>query len=141
MRTNFLLVSLAAMVAACSEQQPTSPAATTRAGVRPSADISAATNATAPAPQAKPVDQVGFTKVAVITSDFGSAAVGQTGGVDAVCPDGWLATGGGYQLYAGHPEVVTNRPVYSPPRAWNLSVDNSKGATNATFKAWVLCVS
>lgn len=139
MRTNFLLVSLAAVVAACSDQQqPTSPAGKTRA---PSADISAPSSATAPSPQAKPVDQVGFTKVAVIASDMVSALAGQYGSASAKCPDGWLATGGGYQLYAGHPEVITDRSEYVPPRSWGLAVDNTKGVTDATFKVWVVCVS
>lgn len=146
MRTNFFLVSLAAMVVACSDQQPTSPAAGARPGVRPSADIGASANAAAPAPQAKPVDQVGFTKAIVVYADLVSIPAGKFGDGTAWCPAGTVATGGGYQYYTfyTHPAVQVNRPNTSDKTAsgWLVGLDNTQaGAGDVLLRPYVMCVS
>jgi len=145
MRTNFLLVSLAALLAACSEQQqPTSPATGLRSEPHPSGDYNAGTNAAAPVQQAKPVDQVGFTQAVVLTSGVISVTAGQVGVESVSCPDGSVAIGGGYQILGGPNEAtaVTSRPTTLPtPRGWAVGVNNRLGATDASFNLYVVCVS
>ena len=146
MRTNFLLVSLAAMVVACSDRQPTSPAATTRQSVRPSTDIGAPINGATPAPQAKPVDQVGFTKAVVVYADLILVSAGKAGGGTAWCPAGSVAIGGGYQYYTffTEPAVRANRPDTSDKTAsgWLVGILNTQaGAGDVNVRPYAVCVS
>jgi len=146
MRTSILFLSLAAIVVACSEQQPTSPAAKTP-GVRPQADASPSGGA-APAPQAKPVDQVGFTKAALAFSDLVTVAVGEFKDATAYCPAGAAAVGGGYQTYSlnggTQPIVFVNRPanLIGTPTGWLAGLTNNQaGAAQIYLRSYAVCVS
>jgi hypothetical protein len=145
MRTYFLLVSLAAAAAACSEQQqPTSPATAVRTEPRSSAAYTDVANAAAPSPQAKPVDQVGFSKAVAIYSDPLYVPAGQLAAGTATCPVGSFAIGGGYNIFltagikvlSSHPDLVGD-----VPRGWTLTMDNTAGATQGGFRVWAVCVS
>lgn len=146
MRTQFLLVSLVAMLAACSEQQqPTSPTTAARTEPR-SGDYSAAANTAGGAPQAKPVDQVGFSKAVTIFSDPLYVPAGQLAAGEATCPTGSFAIGGGHSIFlTGGVKVLSSHPdvnaVGDIPRAWTLTMDNTTGATQAGFRVWAVCVS
>ena len=99
MRNSFLLLSIAAFVAACSEQQqPTSPAT-----IGASASASAGLLSTSPLATAngKPTDQVGFTKVFTVTgASVNIVGIAGPKAATASCPAGSYAVGGSYEINA-----------------------------------------
>ena len=146
MRT-LLLVSTALFLAACSDNpQPTAPrsigSATTGAGA---GNRAPATQAVATS-NAKPVDQVGFTKVTPIYSSPNVwVNPGEYKWAVASCPDGSVVVGGGYEFSGGNgnkdaPAFASeNRP---DGNTWRVGVANyATGAQVTSFRAWVLCAS
>ena len=96
MRNRLLLLSIAGVIAAGSEQQqPTSPAII---GASPSAPAAVSSTGPIATANGKPTDQVGFTKVFTVTGTLVNI-VGVAGPktATATCPAGSYAVGGGYE--------------------------------------------
>ena len=133
------------IVAACSDQrEPTSPAtrATTRAS---SADVAAATSAPSAGGQAKPTDQVGFTKITLI-ENYEVVPVGGSAQIIALCPVGSTVTGGGFSagVYAvGKPIVSHSRVItIGNQNGWSIGIENTAaGAAAAGIHVHGLCAS
>jgi hypothetical protein len=146
MRNSLILFSLAALVAACSEQdqQPTSPARS--AGATPASSPVVSSASQLGNAQAKPTDQVGFTQVSYLLGVSQKVAAGGNGEAVAMCPLGTQVTGGGYRLMTVSPGAM---PLFSrsmvyyegAQTGWVVSLRNSApGATEAEFGATVVCV-
>jgi len=150
MRTRFYLVSITVLIAACSQDnQPTSPVRG-RSDVAPnSANTSTApTTDGAKAPQAKPIDQVGFTKVTLVTGAPVTVDAGKVGGEEVQCPAGSIPTGGGFRILDQQTVPVPPIPFLSEPNnlanptGWVVAVTNrAPGAVTSTVTAYVLCAS
>ena len=95
MRTAIIL-ALVAAVAACDDQQqqPTSPIAP-RAAAQVGGDVGPVTQGIK-LPDARPTDQVGFTKVATYSPGLTTLVAGETTDIYAACPAGSFMTGGGH---------------------------------------------
>lgn len=143
MRT-ILLISAAAVLAACSDnQQPTAP--------RSASSRSSAAGQVAPStqgiklPDAKPVDQVGFTKVGQIYTGVVWVNPGEFKWAVATCPDGSTVVGGGYEFSGGNgnkdaPAFISESRPWE--NTWRVAVSNyATGSQQAGFRAWVLCAS
>ena len=94
MRTLFILASVAAVLAACSDhEQPTSPAKAQREAGAPAGGIAASTQqVSGQASPAKYLKTVAYVDSTVL------APVGYITDVDLVCPAGMQVIGGGYYL-------------------------------------------
>jgi len=139
MRKSFLLISAAVLISACADDQhSTAPTS------RPSASgRSAASDVgnSAPAPQAKPNSQAGFTTVSSVTSSQGVndnySFTATT--VVASCPAGSTLTGGGSQISGN----AAARVDYSGPdgaNGWKVVIENP-AYTTIYFHAFALCAS
>ena len=132
------------IVAACSDQrEPTSPAArvTTRAAT---ADVGAASLATAGG-QAKPTDQVGFTKITLI-ENYEVVPLGGSAQIIALCPIGSTVTGGGFSagVYATGKPIISHSRVITVgnQNGWSVGVENTAvGAAAAGVHVHGLCAS
>lgn len=150
MRTRSLMLAAATLVlAACADDQhPSAPASPHSVGrSSASGDVAPGTQ-TISTPNAKPQDQVGFTKVVYVGSGNISAPAGQTSGGSATCPAGSIAISGGYTLYvtAGAPSpLVTSTSPSGPtpnPTGWSVAISNeAAGAGAAVFQVYALCAS
>jgi hypothetical protein len=99
-------------------------------------------------PNAKPQDQIGFTKVNMLHSGNLAAPAGQTIGGSQACPVGTFAVGGGYTLYVAPgvpaPVVMQTAPtgLASSPDGWAVVLANdAPGAAQAAFQVYALCAS
>jgi len=151
MRPVIMLVSLA-LITACSDQDhPTSPIQP-RSGLEPRA-LNATDNSIASeikVAQAKPTDQVGFTKTTVIESNPIWIIPGSDETYYVNCPAGSMVTGGGYtlnipSLFVGSPPFVYNsRPVATGGKSdnWTISMKNEQpGSSQFTAVFYAVCVS
>jgi hypothetical protein len=131
-----LILSAALIAAACSDnQQPTSPANGRSVSVKASAANEPSSSA-----QAKPTDQVGFTKVTRVFSDNITVPAGQEGQAVATCPPGSVLTGGGYTLnYQTLARVVQSHD--DAANGWRVFINNSNLATPATVLSYAYCAS
>jgi hypothetical protein len=103
MRNHILLLSTALLLAACADDQhPTAPTSAKAAG-----DARPATQSVTP--QAKPTDQVGFTKITKLTSLASFIWPGSTGTASVTCPAGSTVIGGTHRLYG---YVATATPAW-----------------------------
>jgi hypothetical protein len=139
-----LLLLLAVVVtAACSDtQQPTAPSK----GRTPAPNGSAA-GQLAPSPQAKPTDQVGFTKITHVITNPQTLPAGSVSELTAQCPSGSVLTGGGYSTSV-FPNLSNDaRPFIADSRdgganGWYVRVFNTAtGATEILFWAYAYCAS
>jgi hypothetical protein len=147
MRNSLILFSLAALVAACSEQdqQPTAPKATSSRAVgdvRPQV-----TNGIRP-PDAQPVPQTGYTRVFTVTGssqDVLGASGYQTRTVTAACPAGTQLLSGGYTITSGlrHLAIAASVPNANATNSWLVTGhwlgDLGDYSDHGTFAATVLC--
>lgn len=143
MRTSILFVSVAALVVACSDQQqPTSPAVT--GSSLQSGSLSESTVASSQGtstPQAKPVDQVGFSKVQVVSLGKNVPA-GVISIVIVECPAGTVLVGGGHEEQTGGTRGVVWKSRPETSTSWIVGVDNAQaGAESNLVTAWALCAS
>ena len=148
MRYAFLTVmSAAAILAACSEQQqPTSPVDARRG---PSASAAMSTSPSTEGgiklPDAKPQPQIGFTKVATYPSATVPVAPGASVAAIATCPAGSVLVGGGFSMPLDEPvpRVVRSHPDgYPNASGWRVLVSNrDAGAVASEVTAWVTCAS
>lgn len=133
MRT-LLLISTALVLAACSDNpQPTAPRNTGSAAADREV-ISRGGNTN----NAKPTDQVGFTKITRVQSVSTTYLPGYTYTLVATCPAGTTVVGGGYRIFGGG----VNRPgidmsdVDEPSHANAWSVLLTDPVTGSTGNAY-----
>jgi len=140
----FMLWSVAALLAACSDNpQTTAPKsignATTATGARDRAPVVQAAG--------KPTDQVGFTKTTVLTSKT-TLTAGAYGGGNVTCPAGTYLSGGGYWITlvngATWPIVVASMPYSSGATydGWATVLRNTQpGAADVVIVTYAVCAS
>jgi hypothetical protein len=99
-------------------------------------------------PNAKPQDQIGFTKVTSYFSGTLIAPAGQTISGSSACPAGSFAVGGGYTLIVAPgalaPVVMSTAPsgLASTPNGWGVVLANdAAGTAQAFFQVYTLCAS
>jgi hypothetical protein len=135
----FLLLSAVVAASACADsQQPTAPVRGRSVG-----PTSSAAGQIAPSGQGKPTDQVGFTAITIVEATT-TIAVGQDGGVFALCPLGDQVTGGGYSNagngtppYIGRSSTTTS----GSQNGWIvLAANTAPGAGATTITVSVHCV-
>jgi hypothetical protein len=139
MRNHILLLSTALLLAACTDDQhPTAATSAKAAGdVRPT--VQSVT------PQAKPADQVGFTKITKVTSLANFIWAGSTGTASVTCPAGSTVVGGTHRLYG---YVATATPAWivksedDSQNGWTVIIDNSQaGGQPVNVIAVAYCAS
>jgi ABC-type Fe3+-hydroxamate transport system substrate-binding protein len=151
MRTTLLLITVAVLFSACADDQHSTAPASRTAGSRSASGNVTASAQNAGSPQAKPIDQVGFT---TITEAVSTNMVIPTGGQDtriAVCPAGSVVTGGGFRFIGynsagGTPPWITNSARNAPlggQTGWQVSIDNEQpGATDGIIvQVFAYCAS
>jgi hypothetical protein len=152
MRNRLLLPLLTAAVvlAACADDQHTTgPASRSGPSSRSGSGDVTPTGQAIANPQAKPTDQVGFTKVAAVYGVPVNLAANASENATVACPVGSFSTGGGFDMVltdvGSIPTIRTSRPTKTPagvPDGWLISVTNIQpGAVAAQIQAWVLCAS
>lgn len=145
MRTTFLLLSSAVLLAACADGETTAPRSRRSGPASVAANQSQDDFAPGPGAAARPTDQVGWTKAATYYSEQVSIPAGGTQGAAAYCPAGTTATGGGFFFSSTPPllpaAVVDNTPS-SGGAGWIVVVRNYAGSGGgATVRAYVRCAS
>ena len=145
MRNRLLLLTAAVLLSACADDQhPTAPASRPASSSRSAAgDLGTATQSTG-SPQAKPIDQVGFTKITAVNSDLIHTVPGQNTGTFVSCPAGSTAIGGGYHitLYTAGSVPPLTRVIGLEGNGWAVSFSNEPvGAGYFTYYASVYCAS
>ena len=149
MRSSMTFFMAALAVAACtndttpSAPQVQQPPRTFSAGVS-DGELAASITKT---PDAKPTDQVGFTKVQFITGPLTVANPGNTYSANADCPVGTLLIGGSWELRSaiiGTPPLLTynNRIDVAGKQRWGVGFNNAYyGADSFAFVATAICIS
>jgi hypothetical protein len=145
MRTTFLLLSSAVLLAACADGETTAPRSRRSGPTSAAANQSEADFAPGPGATARPTDQVGWTKAATNYSDAVTIPAGASQTALANCPAGTTPTGGGFYFSSMPPllppAVVDNTP-FGSGTAWNVVVRNYAGSGGAaTVRAYVRCAS
>ena len=150
MRNGLLLLTAAVVLSACADDQhPAAPASRSGLASRSVSGDAAPSGQLALSPQAKPTDQVGFTKtfVAFGVEAFLSRGVTESAFSHADCPAGSVLVGGGYEIVSGPIYGVTdlritqNRPSPNDaPTEWAVT-GHLTGNTDdhAAFYATAVC--
>ena len=144
MRNFITLLTAATLIIACADEpRPTAPVSgTSTTSTSPNHQ---ATADRAPVTDAKPADQVGFTKVIQVLSTAAVVPAGGFVGATATCPAGTTAISGGHQFVqwtgsAAAPQLVQNQRDWS--NGWMVWFYNdAPGAVQFTFKAIAYCAS
>ena len=139
MRTTLGLLATVIAIAACDDQQqPTSPPTETSS---PRAAVTVASaSPVAKAPDARPADQVGFTKVQYFETGLISVNAGANGDYTLNCPAGTFVISGGHNLWGGVSPLV--RLSRADGNGWHVLISNdAAGATFMTFRVSVNCIS
>ena len=141
MRNLITLLAAATLVVACADDpHPTAPSGSRSASgqIQPTADK-------VPVAQAKPADQVGFTKITRVFSSQHPVAAGVSGAATATCPAGTTVIGGGHFITGGTPFTGAPRLSYSVDdqgNGWTVGfANNVSGAGDFVFIAVAYCVS
>ena len=147
MRNVALLLSFGLVIAACGDAQHPSAPLSRRAGGVASPDV-APSDGAAKHPDAKPADQVGFTKIQAYYGTPITLYPGQDGTATMSCPAGSVVTGGGFEMYINSlgPEPAMWRSRATGPvesaTGWIVSASNRAiGAVEGNLQAWVSCAS
>jgi len=145
MRTTFLLLSSAVLLAACADAETTAPRSRPNGPALGATNQSVADSPPGPGAAAKPTDQVGWTKAATNYSDQVSIPAGVSQTAVVYCPAGTTATGGGFYFSSIPPllppAVVDNTPLGSGT-GWIVVVRNyAASGGGATVRAFVRCAS
>lgn len=137
-----IMLSVALLIAACSDnQQPTSPVnAPARA---------ASANQLNQGPQTSGKPQpglVGFTQVAQYLGNWVTIQPGQMSEASVLCPDGWRAVAGGYQvasLAGTHPLISESiMTQVGSATGWVIQgMNDQAGAMSFQILPYVMCVS
>lgn len=139
---NLILLSAVLALAACSDnQQSTAPA-----NSKPTSSRSSLASDGGPAtlglgiPQAKPIDEVGFTKTLVVNTGTVGFSASQSGSATAVCPADWQLVSGGYVLSGdiAHLALDTNSP--NATNGWVIHGSLSATGSFVTMSARAICV-
>jgi hypothetical protein len=144
MRTAFLLLSSAVLLAACADGETTAPRSRPGRPALTGSNQSVADFAPGPGAAAKPTDQVGWTKATTNYSDQVSIPAGASQTAVVYCPAGTTATGGGFYFSSIPPllppAVVDNTPAGA--NGWIVVVRNyASSGGGATVRAFVRCAS
>jgi hypothetical protein len=137
MRTIISLLALSFAAAACGDKQPTSP----NTGKSPSPGVSSPRTQLAKSPDAKPTDQVGFSKVQTVSSSLESVVAGESKDVFAYCPAGTTVVSGGHLAWVSGSAPFISMSYPDGDRWHILVVNDQAGAAFLTIRAWVVCVS
>jgi hypothetical protein len=145
MRNRLMLLTATVLLSACADdQQSTAPASRAASSRSANGNVGAATQ-TAGSPQAKPIDQVGFTKVTLASSELVHATPGSSNQAIATCPAGTTAIGGSYKvtLYtAGYTPPFMLSGALDDQNGWKVVFSNEvPGAGYFTFFASATCAS
>ena len=145
MRNPLLLCTAAVLLSACADNQnATAPVS------RPSSSSSSATGDVTTTgirvPDAKPVDQVGFTQVTRVNSPNPESVVaGQTSAASVACPAGSTAIGGHYNISL---YIATATPPWvrfsglNGLNEYTVSFANEQcGGSSFTYTVTVYCAS
>jgi hypothetical protein len=150
MRNRLLLLAAAVLLSACADDQhATAPASRSGLAGRSASGDAAPSGQATGNPQAKPIDQVGFTKVVTYFGAPVTLNPGQATSAQATCPAGTVVTGGGHDLDVQSvgtvPLLVRSRPLQSgndPATGWLVTFSNTQaGSGTLQFWAWVACAS
>jgi hypothetical protein len=140
MRKNLLLLSVAVLLAACADDQHATAPKAPRSGA-----ASRSVADSPPGPNAKPIDQVGWTQAVTITSTPHAVAPGTFGVAMATCPAGTTLVGGGYSLdvAAGVPPLVILNTPGIGSTSWNAGASNlnAAGGSSISVTAIARCAS
>lgn len=148
MRKRPFFLTAAVLLSACADDQhATAPAS--RSGSRYANGNLAASSQSGVTPQAKPTDQVGFTKVAAAYGIPVNLGANADANATVTCPAGSFPTGGGFAVVVNGvgsmPTVHQSLPTETPagiPDGWSISASNTQpGAVAALIQAWVMCAS
>jgi hypothetical protein len=149
MRNRLLLLTAAVVLSACADDQhATAPASRSSRSNSSAGDVMPLGQGIG-VPDAKPIDQVGFTKTFVA---FGAEAlltrgVTESGYSQANCPAGSVIVGGGYEIVSGNYygvadlRITQNRPSpNAAPTSWAVT-GKLTGNTDdhAAFYATAVC--
>ena len=142
MRALVLFSAIVATTACSDSQQATAPRSRSDRPV--AGDI--APSAPAIKPDAKPQDQVGFTKITSLVGSPVTIPAGAVMGAHVVCPAGTVVVGGGYivtEPTGTYPWVrVSFQENSGSTTGWGVSVHNDlPGAAPVIVEATALCVS
>jgi hypothetical protein len=144
MRNRLLLLAAAVVLSACADDQhATAPASRSGLSGRSASGDAGPSGQATGNPQAKPIDQVGFTKITRVVSPTATSHANAAATATATCPAGTTLVGGGHEI------LVLSAPV--PPfvrssagdqNEWSVLVTNSlPGAIDVTFHAIAYCAS
>lgn len=141
MRNPVLLVAATLVLAACADDHPSAPTATRTVASRSLSPLSS----TAPSPQAKPTDQVGFTKVVEVQGVSGHVDAGAAGVASVACPAGTMVVGGTYRLVffdaASTPPWIYKNDT-DGQNGWSVTIVNEQpGSFGLTYRAIAYCAS
>ena len=142
MRTSFLLLSAALVLAACDDAAETTAPRLQAAGPSAAADVP-------PGPNASAKPTAGFSTVTSVQSaqvTYGALLNGvgwpTSGSLAMTCPAGTQVIGGGYDVTGPHPQDI--RVYASKPdgaNGWKVTVENvGFGASNAHIKVTATCI-
>jgi hypothetical protein len=139
MRTFITLLTVATLVVACGDEpHPTGPESRSANG-QPRA-----TSDKAPTEQAKPVDQIGFTKITRVYGTQVAVPAGASGASTATCPAGTMLISGGHFILGaaaatGAPRL--SQSIDNDANGWSvLFANNFTGAGSISFLAVAYCV-
>jgi hypothetical protein len=147
MRNRLFLLSAAVLFAACADDQRTTapaypPGPSNRSII--GADGRASTEL-GTAPQAKPMDQVGFSKITIVGSVYVNVFAGQDAQATATCPAGTTAIGGGYGMtgyVTGESSPLITFASLNAQNGWTMKLSNHQaGAGTFTYYAQAFCAS
>lgn len=140
MRNLITLLAAATVLVACADDpHPTAPGSRSANG-----NVQSAADKT-PVAQAKPADQVGFTKITKVYGNNVVVPAGGSGFSTAQCPAGTTLLGGGFVI--GSSSAYTGAPRLSwsadnQTNGWSVGFGNGvTGAGEFEFYAVAYCVS
>jgi hypothetical protein len=129
----FLFAATILFVACADDQHSTAPASRTAGSRSASGNLSASTQNVG-SPQAKPIDQVGFTKITEVISTNMVISKGGQDSRTAVCPAGSVVVGGGFRFIGfnaagGTPPWISNsgrEDLGGGQFGWLVVIDNEQ---------------
>lgn len=145
MRNRLLLLTAAVLLSACADDQhATAPANSRSARSGEVRDLGLSRQATVNA-AAKPIDQVGFTKITSVSSGLVNMDAGQITTTTATCPAGSTAVSGSYDITlfvatASFPWIKING--LNGQNGWTVNIWNQQvGASSFTYFVTAYCAS
>jgi len=144
MRNHILVLSAAVLLAACGDDHPSAPTSPRAlSGSRAAGDLSPALSV--PSGQAKPTDQVGFTKITPVVGPHTPVAAGGAAVSTVLCPAGSVVVGGSYRyiFFDGSttpPWIFKNDT--DGQNGWSVTIENTApGSFQLTYQVTAYCAS